>query len=98
LVSLPPQVEAPLQGLQPVTGHRRYVLPSERSFDRPINSKIDRIVICAIDFGDDKKPIATEAVVRTLSVNGQGPDHLMIDVGLAHGARVGFDWGYTASG
>jgi hypothetical protein len=31
-------------------------------------------------------------------VNGQGPDHLMIDVGLAHGARVGFDWGYTASG
>jgi hypothetical protein len=61
-------------------------------------AKMDRIVICAIDFGGDKKPSATRAIVRTLSMNGQGPDHLMIDVGLAHGARVGFDWGYTASG
>ena len=97
-MSLPPPVEAPLQGLQPVTGHRRCVVPSERSFDRPISSKIDRFVICAIDFRDDKKSSATGAVVRTLLMNGQGPDHLMIDVGLAHGARVGFDWGYTASG
>lgn len=35
-VSLPVQAVALLRNLHPLTGHRRYVFPGERSHDRPI--------------------------------------------------------------
>ena len=87
VVPLPTQAVALLQGLQPVTGHGRYVFPGERSHDRPISDNTVRSALYAIGFGEEQKPHAFRAVARTLLVDELGLDPLMIEANLAHGAR-----------
>ena len=87
VVPLPTQAIALLKGLQLVTGHGRYVFPSERSHDRPISDNTVRSALYAIGFGEEQKPHAFRAVARTMLVDELGLDPLMIEANLAHGAR-----------
>ena len=87
VVPLPTQAVSLLKNLQPITGHGKYVFPSERSHDRPMSDNTVRSALYALGFGEEQKPHSFRATARTLLVDELGLDPQMIEANLAHGAR-----------
>jgi integrase len=95
VIPLPNQVVALLKSVQPISGHERYVFPSQRSHDRPMSDNAVRSALYALGFGEEQKPHAFRAVARTLLVDELGLDPLMIEANLAHGSRDRFGRSYN---
>lgn len=69
VVPLPAQAVAMLRGLQPITGHGRYVFPGERDHGRPISDNSVRSALYALGFGKTQTWHGFRASARTMMVD-----------------------------
>ncbi len=86
-VPLPAQAVALLKGLQPLTGHGRYVFPGERSHDRPVSDNSVRSALYALGFGKEQTWHGFRASARTMLVDQLNLDPLAIEANLAHAVK-----------
>ena len=86
-VPLPQQAIALIKGLQPLTGHGRYVFPGERSHDRPVSDNSVRTALYALGFGKEQTWHGFRASARTMLVDQLNLDPLAIEANLAHAAK-----------
>ena len=86
-VPLPTQAIALIKGLQPLTGHGRYVFPGERSHDRPVSDNSVRTALYALGFGKEQTWHGFRASARTMLVDQLNLDALAIEANLAHAVK-----------
>ena len=86
-VPLPTQAIALIKGLQPLTGHGRYVFPGERSHDRPVSDNSVRTALYALGFGKEQTWHGFRASARTMLVDQLNLDPLAIEANLAHAVK-----------
>lgn len=86
-VPLPTQAVELLRGLQPLTGHGRYVFPGERSHDRPISDNSVRSALYALGFGKEQTWHGFRASARTMMVDQLDLNPLAIEANLAHAVK-----------
>ena len=86
-VPLPVQAVALIKGLQPLTGHGRYVFPGERSHDRPVSDNSVRTALYALGFGKEQTWHGFRASARTMLVDQLNLDPLAIEANLAHAVK-----------
>ena len=86
-VPLPVQAVALIKGLQPLTGHGRYVFPGERSRDRPVSDNSVRTALYALGFGKEQTWHGFRASARTMLVDQLNLDPLAIEANLAHAVK-----------
>ena len=86
-VPLPVQAVALIKGLQPLTGHGRYVFPGERSHDRPVSDNSVRTALYALGFGKEQTWHGFRASARTMLVDQLNLDPLPIEANLAHAVK-----------
>jgi integrase len=87
VVPLPRQAVELLRGLQPLTGHGRYVFPGERSHDRPMSDNSVRSALYALGFGKEQTWHGFRASARTMLVDQLDLDPLAIEANLAHAVK-----------
>lgn len=66
IVPLPTQAVALLRGIQPLTGHGRYVFPGERSHDRPLSDNSVLSASYPLGFGKEQSWHGFRASARTM--------------------------------
>jgi integrase len=86
-VPLPVQAVVLIKGLQPLTGHGRYVFPGERSHDRPVSDNSVRTALYALGFGKEQTWHGFRASARTMLVDQLNLDPLAIEANLAHAVK-----------
>ena len=86
-VPLPVQAVALIRGLQPLTGHGRYVFPGERSHDRPVSDNSVRTALYALGYGKEQTWHGFRASARTMLVDQLNLDPLAIEANLAHAVK-----------
>jgi integrase len=86
-VPLPVQAVALIKGLQPLTGHGRYVFPGERSHDRPVSDNSVRTALYALGYGKEQTWHGFRASARTMLVDQLNLDPLAIEANLAHAVK-----------
>lgn len=86
-VPLPTQAVALLRGIQPLTGHGRYVFPGERSHDRPVSDNSVRSALYALGFGKEQSWHGFRASARTMLVDELDLDFNVIEANLAHAVK-----------
>ena len=86
-VPLPVQAVALIKGLQPLTGHGRYVFPGERSHDRPVSDNSVRTALYALGFGKEQTWHGFRASARTMLVDQLNLDPFAIEANLAHAVK-----------
>ena len=86
-VPLPVQAVALIKGLQPLTGHGRYVFPGERSHDRPVSDNSVRTALYSLGFGKEQSWHGFRASARTMLVDQLNLDPLAIEANLAHAVK-----------
>ena len=86
-VPLPTQAVALLRGIQPLTGHGRYVFPGERSHDRPLSDNSVRSALYSLDFGKEQSWHGFRASARTMLVDELNIDYNVIEANLAHAVK-----------
>ena len=86
-VPLPTQAIALIKGLQPLTGHGRYVFPGERTHDRPVSDNSVRTALYASGFGKVQTWHGFRASARTMLVDQLNLDPLAIEANLAHAVK-----------
>ncbi|MDO9278639.1 MAG: integrase arm-type DNA-binding domain-containing protein [Polaromonas sp.] len=86
-VPMPTQAVALLRGIQPLTGHGRYVFPGERSHDRPVSDNSVRSALYALGFGKEQTWHGFRASARTMLVDELNIDHHVIEANLAHAVK-----------
>ena len=86
-VPLPVQAVALLQVIQPLTGHGRYVLPGERSHDRPLSDNSVRSALYSLGFGKEQTWHGFRASARTMLVDELNIDYNVIEANLAHAVK-----------
>ena len=86
-VPLSTQAIALIKGLQPLTGHGRYVFPGERSHDRPVSDNSVRTALYALGFGKEQTWHGFRASARTMLVDQLNLDPLAIEANLAHAVK-----------
>lgn len=87
LIPLATQALAILQSLQPLTGHGRYVFPSNRTSERPMSDGTMNAALRRLDFGtDDHVSHGFRAMARTMlaeRIKGINPE--VVEAQLGHG-------------
>jgi hypothetical protein len=73
--------------LHPLTGHGRYVFPSERSHDRPISDNSVRSALHALGLGKEQTWHGFRASAWTMMVDHLNLDPLAIEANLAHAVK-----------
>jgi integrase len=86
-VPLPTQAIALLRGIQPLSGHGRYVFPGERSHDRPVSDNSVRSALYALGFGKEQSWHGFRASARTMLVDELNLDYNVIEANLAHAVK-----------
>jgi integrase len=86
-VPLPTQAVALLRGIQPLTGHGRYVFPGERSHDRPLSDNSVRSALYSLGFGKEQSWHGFRASARTMLVDELNIDWQVIEANLAHAKK-----------
>lgn len=86
-VPLPTQAVALLRGVQPLTGHGRYVFPGERSHDRPLSDNSVRSALYSLGFGKEQSWHGFRASARTMLVDELNIDYNVIEANLAHAVK-----------
>jgi len=86
-VPLPTQAVALLRGIQPLTGHGRYVFPGERSHDRPLSDNSVRSALYSLGFGKEQSWHGFRASARTMLVDELNIDYNVIEANLAHAVK-----------
>lgn len=86
-VPMPVQAVALIKGLQPLTGHGRYVFPGERSHDRPVSDNSVRTALYSLGFGKEQSWHGFRASARTMLVDQLNLDPLVIEANLAHAVK-----------
>ena len=86
-VPLSTQAIALIKGVQPLTGHGRYVFPGERSHDRPVSDNSVRTALYALGFGKEQTWHGFRASARTMLVDQLNLDPLAIEANLAHAVK-----------
>lgn len=86
-VPMPVQAVALVRGLQPLTGHGRYVFPGERSHDRPVSDNSVRTALYSLGFGKEQSWHGFRASARTMLVDQLNLDPLVIEANLAHAVK-----------
>ena len=86
-VPLPKQAIALLRGIQPLTGHGRYVFPGERSHDRPLSDNSVRSALYSLGFGKEQSWYGFRASARTMLVDELNIDYNVIEANLAHAVK-----------
>jgi integrase len=86
-VPLPTQAVALIRGIQPLTGHGRYVFPGERSHDRPVSDNSVRTALYALGFGKEQSWQGFRASARTMLVDELDLDFNVIEANLAHAVK-----------
>jgi integrase len=87
IVPMPVQAVALIKGLQPLTGHGRYVFPGERSHDRPVSDNSVRTALYSLGFGKEQSWHGFRASARTMLVDQLNLDPLVIEANLAHAVK-----------
>lgn len=87
VVPLPTQAVALLRGIQPLTGHGRYVFHGERDHSRPISDNSVRSALYALGFGKEQSWHGFRASARTMMVDQLNLDPLAIEANLAHAVK-----------
>lgn len=87
IVPMPVQAVALVRGLQPLTGHGRYVFPGERSHDRPVSDNSVRTALYSLGFGKEQSWHGFRASARTMLVDQLNLDPLVIEANLAHAVK-----------
>lgn len=87
LIPLASQATEILKGLQPLTGHGRYVFPGARSHERPMSDGTINAALRRLDYGtDDHVAHGFRAMARTmLGERVNGIDRDMVEAQLGHG-------------
>ena len=86
-VPLPTQALELLRGIQPLTGHGRYVFPGERSHDRPLSDNSVRSALYSMGFGKEQSWHGFRASARTMLVDELNLDYNVIEANLAHAVK-----------
>ena len=86
-VPLPKQAIALLRGIQPLTGHGRFVFPGERSHDRPLSDNSVRSALYSLGFGKEQSWHGFRASARTMLVDELNIDYNVIEANLAHAVK-----------
>lgn len=86
-VPMPVQAVALVRGLQPLTGHGRFVFPGERSHDRPVSDNSVRTALYSLGFGKEQSWHGFRASARTMLVDQLNLDPLVIEANLAHAVK-----------
>lgn len=86
-VPLPTQAVALLRGIQPLSGHGRYVFPGERSHDRPLSDNSVRSALYSLGFGKEQSWHGFRASARTMLVDELNIDYNVIEANLAHAVK-----------
>ena len=86
-VPLPTQAVTLLRGIQPLTGHGRYVFPGERSHDRPLSDNSVRSALYSLGFGKEQSWHGFRASARTMLVDELNVDWQVIEANLAHAKK-----------
>ena len=86
-VPLPKQAVALLRGIQPLTGHGRYVFPGERSHDRPLSDNSVRSALYSLGFGKEQSWHGFRASARTMLVDELNIDYNVIGANLAYAVK-----------
>lgn len=86
-VPLPTQAVALLRGIQPITGHGRYVFPGERSHERPLSDNSVRSALYSLGFGKEQSWHGFRASARTMLVDELNIDYNVIEANLAHAVK-----------
>ena len=76
-----------LRGIQPLTGHGRYVFPGERSHDRPLSDNSVRSALYSLGFGKEQSWHGFRASARTMLVDELNIDYNVIEANLAHAVK-----------
>jgi integrase len=84
VVPMPTQAVALLRGIQPLTGHGRYVFPGERSHDRSISENSVRSALYALGYGKEQTWHGFRSSARTMIVDELDLNPLAIEANLAH--------------
>ncbi len=87
VVPMPNQVVKLLEGLLPISGHGKYVFPSERDHNRPLSDNSVRSALYALGFGTEQSWHGFRASARTMLVDQLGLDPLVIEANLAHAVK-----------
>lgn len=87
VVPMPTQAVELLRGLQPLTGHGRYVFPGQRDHDRPMSNNSVRSALYALGFGKVQTWNGFRASARTMLVDELDLDPLAIEANLAHAVK-----------
>ncbi len=84
LVPLSRQVIEILRGIQPLTGHGKYVFPGERDHNRPMSDNAVRSALRRLGYGNDEiTPHGFRAMAST-ALDNLGYDTKLIERQLAH--------------
>lgn len=90
VVPLAKQLVKALRELKPLTGHRRYVFPSERGNDRPMSENTVNLALRAMGFGSEEmvahgfRATARTILAERVKVHGRPVNEAWIEAQLAH--------------
>ena len=87
IVPLSKQAVSLLRGIQPLTGHGRYVFPGERSHDRPLSDNSVRSALYSLGFEKEQSWHGFRASARTMLVDELNIDYNVIEANLAHAVK-----------
>jgi integrase len=93
-VPLSRQALALLEGMKPISGHREYVFPSDRSPREPINRQTANMALKRMGYGGQLVAHGLRALAST-TLNEQGFDPDLIEAALAHTDKNGVRAAYN---